>query len=244
MIKLSITGKADKRIITYPLMRACSIAGRTYVITDDAAYKRLYSGKENHGEIEGIKITVLPTMSSEYIAKIEEQAVKDEIEYLIYISDSFHAMDAERILMLCENNRTFFGDSIEDIIDEYDNVSFATLSLTSTKNKPVGLSNTQIHQIIWKPEYSLYLFKVEELRRLLPLKDKAVSALLISSFSDSLNIKPDSFHELLKERDMLLHNLTIERKSDNEYISYITSCPWKWEYYCCCTFSIRIIIKK
>lgn len=200
MIKLVITGKADKRIITYPLMRACSIAGRTWVVTDDAAYKRLYIGKENHGEIEGIKISILPTMDVQRIKEVEEQAIKNETEYLIYISDSYYSKDAGHILMLCEQNSTFLGTYIEDIIDDQDNITFGTLTLNLRKNTAPVPKDVHMHQIIWRPEYSFYLFQVEEIRQLLPLKDKSVSALLVDAFADVLNIKPAAFNDLLKRK--------------------------------------------
>lgn len=198
MIKIAITGKADKRILAYPLMRACSIAGRTCVITDDAAYKRLYAGKENYGEIEGIKITVIPTMSIENIIEIEEQAMKNETEYFILISDSYYSKDAGHILMLCEQNSTFFGSFIEDIIEDHDNVTFGTITLNPRRNK--ASKDVHMQQIAWKPEYSLYLFQSEELRQLLPLKDKSISTLLVNAFAAALNIKPASFLDLLKRK--------------------------------------------
>jgi hypothetical protein len=200
MIKIAITGKADKRIVTYPLMRACSIAGSTCVITDDVAYKRLYPGTENYGEIEDIKITVVPTMSIENMKEIEEQAIKNEIEYLIFISDSYYSKDIDHILMLCEYNSTFLGKYIEDIIYDYDNVTFGTLTLISRINKALVPKDVHMHQIIWKPEYSFYLFQVEEIRQLLPLKDKAISTLLVNAFATTLNIKSEAFHNLLKRK--------------------------------------------
>lgn len=200
MIKIAITGKADKRILTYPLMRACSIAGRTSVITDDAAYKRLYAGKENNGEIEGIKINVLPTMSNKEIAVIEKQEIESETEYLITISDSYYSKEADHILMLCEQNSTFLGNYIEDIIDDQDNVTFGTLTLNPGKIKALVPKDVSMHQITWKPEHSLYLFQVEEMRQLYPLKDKNISALLVDAFADTLKIKPVSFYELLKRK--------------------------------------------
>jgi hypothetical protein len=199
MVRLAITGKADKRIITYPLMRACSIAGRTCVITDDVAYKRLYAGNENYGEVEDIKIYILPTMDIERIKEFEDQEIEDEIEYIIYISDSYYPVDANRILMLCEHNNTFLGNYIEDILYDHSNVTFGTLTLNPRK-KILIPKEVHMHQIGWKPEYSLYLFQIEELRQLLPLKDKAISALLIDSFTSPLNIKPTSFADLLKRK--------------------------------------------
>lgn len=200
MIKIAITGKADKRVLTYPLMRACSIAGRTCVITDDAAYKRLYAGKENFGEIEEIKINVLPTMSIENIIEIEEQAIEDETEYIIFISDSYYPKDAGQVLMLCEHNRTFLGNYIEDIIYDHDDVTFGTLTLYPRNNKALVPKDVIMHHIAWKPEHSLYLFQVEELRQLLPIKDKSISTLLVNAFASTLNIKPASFHDLLKRK--------------------------------------------
>lgn len=200
MIKLAITGKADKRVLAYPFMRACSMAGRTWVVTDDAAYKRLYSGKENYGEIEGVKINVLPTMSMEDILKIEELAIKDETEYLIFISDSYISKDMQYNLLLCEQNTTFLGNYIEDITEDYENAAFGTLTLTPNKNKRLDPKEVHMHQIVWKPDYSFYLFRVEQLRQLLPLKDKTVSILLGDAFAAALNLKPDEFQKLLKRK--------------------------------------------
>ncbi len=199
MVKVAITGKADKRIIAYPLMRACSIAGRTCVITDDAAYKRLYPGKENYGEIEEIKINILPGMDIDKINEIVERELEAETEYLIFISDSYYPLDSNRILMLCEQNSTFLGTYIEDIISDIDNVTFATLTLNPNK-KILIPKGVKMHQICWKPNYSMYLFQVEELRQLLPLKDKYISSLLVDTFSSSLNMNPTAFGALLKRK--------------------------------------------
>lgn len=200
MIKIAITGKADKRILAYPLIRACSIAGRTCVFTDDPAYKRLYAGTENHGEIEGIKLHILPLMTEENMREIEELAAGNETEYLIFISDTFYPKSAGHILMLCEYNNTFLGDRIEDIIDEQDNVTFGMLTLIPQKSKALIPKDVQLHQVVWKAEYSFYLFQTEEMRKLMPLKDKAVSALLVNAFANILDIKPASFYDLLKRK--------------------------------------------
>ncbi|WFR59060.1 hypothetical protein QA584_08240 [Anaerocolumna sp. AGMB13025] len=201
MIKIAITGKADKRILAYPLMRACSISGHTSVVTDDAAYKRLYAGKENYGEIEDIKINVLFELTDETLKGIEEQAVIDETEYLIVISDSYYPKDADHILMLCEQNCTFLGNYIEDIIDnQNNNVTFGTLTLFPHKIKAFVPKEVHMHQITWKPEHSMYLFQVEEMRQLQPLKDKFITALLVNAFAAPLNIKPASLNSLLKRK--------------------------------------------
>ena len=49
MTVLAIVGKADKRILAYPLMKTCGLMGKTCVVTDDAAYRRLYPGTEDTG---------------------------------------------------------------------------------------------------------------------------------------------------------------------------------------------------
>lgn len=199
MIKIAVTGKADKRIITYPFMRACSIAGRTWVITDDVAYKRLYSGNENCGEIESIQIHVIPSMSPEEIDVIEEQAAKNETEYLIYITDSYIKHKADYVLMLCERNRDFLGSYIEDIAEEQENITFGTIMLYPQKNNKL-VDGIQIYQVGWRPEFSMYLLQVEEQKQLLPLKDKSVSTLLAAAFAQALDLKAASFYELLKRK--------------------------------------------
>lgn len=198
MIKISITGKADKRILTYPLMRACSIAGRTCVVTNDPAYKRLYTGIENKGAIEGIKIIVLPDMTPENMLLIEEKAQKSDIEFFIIVSDANYLDGVDQMLMVCERNTTFLGDSMEELIEDHENITFSTISLN--KMKTIISKGINIHQIIWKPEHALYLYQVEELRQLLPLKDKYVSACLVDAFTAALNLKPEAFYELLKRK--------------------------------------------
>ncbi len=198
MIKISITGKADKRILTYPLMRACSIAGRTCVVTNDPAYKRLYAGIENSGAIEGIRIVVLPDMTYENMLEIEEKAKKSDIEYFIIVSDAYYPDNVEHMLMVCEQNSSFLGDSIEELLEDHENITFSTISLSKTKTIiPKGI---HMHQIVWKPEHALYLYQVEEVRQLLPLKDKPVSTCLVDAFTAALNLKPEAFHELLKRK--------------------------------------------
>lgn len=198
MIKISLMGKADKRILTYPLMRACSIAGRTCVITNDPGYKRLYAGLDNTGVIEGIKIIVLSDMTPECIKENEEKAKQDDIEYFIIVSDFYSPDNIDYRLMICEHNSSFFGESIEDMQEEHENITFATISLS--KIKMVLPKGVQLHQLIWRPEFALYLYQVEELRKLLPLKDMNITNCLVDAFAQALNLKPEAFQKLLKRK--------------------------------------------
>lgn len=55
---LTIVGKVDSRILAYTLSRALSLIGRTALISDDGAYKRLYHGNKLKGVVSGVDVGV------------------------------------------------------------------------------------------------------------------------------------------------------------------------------------------
>ena len=119
MIILGVTGKADKRIITYPLLKMCTLAGKTAVLTDDTTYRRLYEGYDNQGYIDNVEINIVPELCGENAEQIaqeyEERKREENFEYLIYISDVYISKNADSILALLEFNKTFLGWTIEEL---------------------------------------------------------------------------------------------------------------------------------
>ena len=90
MKKILITGKADKRIISYPLMHICNYAGKTCLITDDVNYKRLYGGYNMQGDIDNVHIEIIPPVDANTDLS-DLFTAKEEYGYdiLILVLDSY-----------------------------------------------------------------------------------------------------------------------------------------------------------
>ncbi len=199
MIKLAITGKAEKRILAYPLLKASSIAGKTAFLTDDGAYKRLYKGSGVKGMLENITIYICPELNDKTAAPILKEVLEEDVEYLIIASDSYYPADVKHILMFCEQNSTFMGNYIEDVVDERDDITLATISVVPEKISLVP-KGFKIHQLQWKAQHLPYLCLTEEQQELQPLKEKQINQLLTTAFAESYRMKPGEFQQLLKRK--------------------------------------------
>jgi hypothetical protein len=192
MVKLAIVGKADKRILAYPLMHVCSFAGQTCVVTDDAAFKRLYAGEKNTGTCGDVKIRFVAGLSDEsedkqaLLSAIEAEEQDASTDLLLYITESYLPPDTEKMIAICSANKTFLGYEMDEMEDTF---PYAVLADLTIFPKSKGFWGQPVKQILLKPEYMQYLAQVEEQRMLAPLKDKTVNVFLAKTFAQSLSVK-------------------------------------------------------
>ena len=101
MKKILVTGKADKRVISYPLMHICNYSGKTCLITDDVNYKRLYGGYEKTGDIDNVHIEIIPPVSpDEDLSELFQEKEEYGYDILILVLDSYLADGMDRIYVI------------------------------------------------------------------------------------------------------------------------------------------------
>ena len=130
MKKILVTGKADKRVISYPLMHICNYSGKTCLITDDVNYKRLYGGYEKTGDIDNVHIEIIPPVSpDEDLSELFQEKEEYGYDILILVLDSYLADGMDRIYVIGNRIRTFMGIEIEEVMEEHQNTTAFAVSL-------------------------------------------------------------------------------------------------------------------
>lgn len=191
MKKILITGKADKRIISYPLMNICNSAGKTCLVTDDVNYKRLYAGYERQGDIDNVHIEIIPPVTED--TNMDEIIKgKEDFGYdiLIMVLDACIVKDIDHIYIVANQIQTFMGIEIEEVLDENKESTAFAVSLVKRK--------VPEHTIpfIWNMDDFVYMCSVEESRKLLPPRNKKLTELLQNSICSSVGIPLSTYNGL------------------------------------------------
>lgn len=194
MAVVSIVGKVDKRIVVLPLVRACSIDGRTIVYTDDSNLKNICLGRHDFVSKENLEIRY--DLSPE---ELNQESMEDGfIKHIFYVYSDYKLQDAD-VVIVCENykrnTQSEIGRVCEDTeyrVEKQENVREIFFSLTPLKKVP--------NVIVLRPEYYNYLLETEEKKELLILKDKTMNRLLADIMNEKIDMSKDHFLKLLSRK--------------------------------------------
>lgn len=182
MKKILLTGKADKRIIAYPLMYYANNSGKTLVVTDDPNYRRLFEGYGTEGDIDNIHIEIHPLFAEDYDVTPDIKRAEDEsYDTIIFIMDA-HREDKifDRTIIFAHQCATFLGADIEEVIEDTPNVTVISAGIgkmpAPEKTKP----------FVWNVNDFAYITIVEETRTLAAPKDKRILDLIKKDVIGSL----------------------------------------------------------
>ncbi len=193
MKKILVTGKADKRLVTYPLSFFANYAGKTLIVTDDVNYKRLYGGYEDEGELDNVTIRIIDQIkTNEDLSMITNEAEGFGYDILIYILDA-HTLDADftYTFIVGQQIQTFLGVDIEEILDDTPN----TMAISVTLGKRPSAPN--VNTYIWTMDDFFYFSMVEEMRMLLPPKNKKLNQLLRGHICLALDINSSAYDGII-----------------------------------------------
>lgn len=194
MAVISMVGRVDKRILALPLIRACSIDGKTLVYTDDSNLKNLYQGRLDFGGIENVDIK-FDSDPEDLQEKVEKE---DFVKHIFYIYSDYKLSDAD-IVIHCNNYNSSTLHDVEEVnesgeyeVEKPENLHEVFFSSIPVKKTP--------NLIVLKPEYYNYLVETEEKKELLVLKDKSVNLLLANIMNGKIDIRRDQFLKLLSRK--------------------------------------------
>lgn len=194
MAVVSIVGRVDKRIVALPLIRACSIDGRTIVYTDDSNLKNICLGRHDFVSKENLEICY--DLSPE---ELNQQTMEDGfIKHIFYVYSDYKLLDADVVIQCNNYNRNVqseIGRVCEDSeygVEKEENVKELYFSMIPVKKAP--------NVIVLRPEYYNYLLETEEKKELLILKDKAINRLLANIMNEKIDMNKDHFLKLLSRK--------------------------------------------
>lgn len=105
-IVLTVAGKADSRAIVYPMLYVLKNYGRVMVASDDAAYRRLYHGYADAGEVSGVGVVVHPELDFELLS---EEVNRYAPEFLVCVTNGYVPEFTTHLLVLTGYDRSFEG---------------------------------------------------------------------------------------------------------------------------------------
>lgn len=213
MTRLTITGKGDKRIFAYPLMKVLAVCGKTCIITDDIAYSRMFragtgtyeleiksakASRKRAGKLyENMEVNIIPDMDScEELADEKEKAGFDTV---LFISDTA-LPKSDRYLISASLKMDFMGTKVDEFLslNEDKNITMTVISTIQLPSKQ-WLAN-DIHPFTWNEYRLMYPHSVEEHRNLLEFKDKEILTFLARVFAPSIGIKEADFYKAEKHK--------------------------------------------
>jgi hypothetical protein len=104
LLVLTVAGKADSRVVVYPLAYLLRSFGRVAIVTDDGAYRRLYHGYSDAGEVSGVSVYVSPTMCTGALNTHIQRVAPD---FLLYVTNGFVPLGTSHLLVLTGFDKTF-----------------------------------------------------------------------------------------------------------------------------------------
>ena len=128
-----LTGKADKRILLYPLMHLCKYVGKTCVITDDPAIKRLYGGYSDSGDIDDVDIEFVASNNEN--AKERMGAVIDLVsngntyDFVIVSTVGYIAKNSVKTIALNTQSYSFLGWHVEEYKEKNPDIILSSISM-------------------------------------------------------------------------------------------------------------------
>lgn len=204
MVRLTITGKGDKRIFAYPLMKVLALMGKTCIITDDIAYSRMFQAgtgayemvieskkKKRTGKLyENMEVHIIPDMDR--CSDIADLKESEGFDFVLFITDTA-LPESDKYLIIASLKMDFLGVKVDEFLslNEDKSIAMAVISTVSL-NKKYWLSQG-VTPFVWTPARMMYPYTCEERRKLGELKDKEIIPYLASVFGPAINLKAVDF---------------------------------------------------
>lgn len=204
---LTVAGKADSRALVYPILHILKNYGRVMVATDDGAYRRLYHGYEDIGEVSGVGVFVHPTLDVNRLSDAVNQYAPD---FLVCVTNGYVPEYTTHLLVLTGYDRTMeAGNSFsKEELDEGvkvtvtdDDIVTAPCQMSPANIREVIVSTTpvkgvQIPSVCLKDGLLMHSARCEEYKQLLTHDSRdfiEILAKILSGF-----VLPNSADEIVK----------------------------------------------
>jgi len=189
MMVLTVAGKADSRVIVYPMLYVLKNYGRVMVASDDAAYRRLYHGYANAGEVSGIGVFVHPMLNVELLS---EEVNKVAPDFLVCVTNGYVPDFTTHLLALTGFDRSFAGGNAftkteieqgvkvklaeDDVVEAPSSMNLANIREVIVSQHPI--KSTDVLSVCLKDGLLAYAAKCEEYKAILPHESRDFVGLL------------------------------------------------------------------
>ena len=192
---LTIAGKADSRALVYPILYILKNYGRVMVATDDGAYRRLYHGYKDLGEVSGVGVFVHPHIDTNLLSDAVNQYAPD---FLVCVTNGYVPEYTTHLLVLTGYDRTFAAGnahSKEELAEGVtvtmteDDIVTAPCQMDPKNIREIIISTTpvrgvQVPSVCLKDGLLMHAAKCEEYKTLLPHDSRDFVGILANMLSN------------------------------------------------------------
>lgn len=187
---VALTGTVDKRMLVYPIARALSIESNVCIVSDNGAYRRLFSERGNEGMLGRVKI-VVDIYEDSMLPRLDEVGIG--FDYLLVDSSFEVPTDSDYIIYCRGVNRSLYPDDELKKIEDKPNIE---VIISPEPPEEKGVLVVRVDESVCS-----YVMKIEENKQLMGITNKNYNKLLTKIFSQALGIQESSLFELLSRKD-------------------------------------------
>ena len=187
---VALTGTVDKRMLVYPIARAISIESNVCIVSDNGAYRRLFSERGNEGMLGRVKI-VVDIYEDSLLPRLDEVGIG--FDYLL-VDSSFEVPTNSDYVIYCRGvNRSLYYDEELKKMEDKPNIE---VIISPEPPEEKGVLAVTVDEFICS-----YIMKIEENKQLMRITNKRYNRLLTKIFSQALDMQESSLFELLSRKD-------------------------------------------
>lgn len=187
---VALTGTVDKRMLVYPIARAISIESNVCIVSDNGAYRRLFSERGNEGMLGRVKI-VVDIYEDSMLPRLDEVGIG--FDYLL-VDSSFEVPTNSDYVIYCRGvNRSLYYDEELKKMGDKPNIE---VIISPEPPEEKGVLAVMVDEFICS-----YIMKIEENKQLMRITNKRYNKLLTKIFSQALGMQESSLFELLSRKD-------------------------------------------
>lgn len=187
---VALTGTVDKRMLVYPIARAISIESNVCIVSDNGAYRRLFSERGNEGMLGRVKI-VVDIYEDSLLPRLDEVGIG--FDYLL-VDSSFEVPTNSDYVIYCRGvNRSLYHDEELKKMEDKPNIE---VIISPEPPEEKGVLAVMVDEFICS-----YIMKIEENKQLMRITNKRYNKLLTKIFSQALDMQESSLFELLSRKD-------------------------------------------
>lgn len=182
---ITVLGAVDKRVITYPLIKALGLDGKVLVISDDNVFRRFDSELSTEFTYDTVEFLI-----TQDILGVDEARLTGYETILIISTSEIHPKTTKLVYVHMETNHLYQ----EKVLEELEGKDFVNVMYVT------GKKVTEEADIKFTPNKGLYDYvnQCESAMEFLPVKEGNMGLTLKKMFDDHLEVDSKTLSSILK----------------------------------------------